>query len=304
MYRAVREYRLLPGAGEEFLRRVKQDFVPIIGLSQGFVSYEVRPDGNDQVTTISTFDTRSTAEESIFHALWWVQDNCADLIQGLPSLSVDELPSTHHSLPALQAQQSHEEKLLVLDLTFEVLHPSSLGDLAFTDPRICAMVTTITQLLAQMRADPERRDKVIYRFEEDVLPEVVAHNLYTADHIILIKRGCQCVGYAEINWETNPWMRRERYEGDILIDPDAYHLNEEKHFVEKGVGELGLLEMRRQGKLIGAKAIELDVYQRNQSMQHFLNHLMATHRLPISKQDMTCGGPFDYTYLLSCEDVS
>ena len=62
--------------------------------------------------------------------------------------------------------------------------------------------------------------------------------------------------------------------------------------------------MRRQGKLIGAKAIELDVYQRNQPMQHFLNHLMATHRLPISKRDMIRGGPFDYTYLLSCEDAS
>lgn len=304
MYRAVREYRLLPGSGEEFFRRVKQDFVPLIGLIQGFVSYEVRPAGNDQVTTISTFDTRSAAEESIFHALWWVQDNCADLIQELPRLSVDQLPSTHPSLPAPHAQLSHEEKLLVLDLTFEVLHPSTLGDQASTDPHIRAMVTTITQLLTQMRADPGRRDKVIYRFEGDVLPEIVATNLFKADHIILIKRGCQFVGYAEINWETNPWMKRGRYEGDILIDPDAYHLNEEKHLIEKGIGELGLLEMRRQGKLIGAKAIELDVYQRNQPMQHFLNHLMATHRLPISKRDMICGGPFDYTYLLSCEDAS
>ena len=37
-------------------------------------------------------------------------------------------------------------------------------------------------------------------------------------------------------------MKRGRYEGDILIDPDAYHLNEEKHLIEKGIGELGLLK--------------------------------------------------------------
>jgi hypothetical protein len=62
--------------------------------------------------------------------------------------------------------------------------------------------------------------------------------------------------------------------------------------------------MRRQTRLLRVKDIELDVYQRNQPMHRFLDHLIATHRLPFTKREMTFGRPFDNTYLLSCEPAS
>jgi hypothetical protein len=60
-----------------------------------------------------------------------------------------------------------------------------------------------------------------------------------------------------------------------------------------------LLEMRRQARVLGVKDIELDVYQSNQPMHHFLDHLIATQRLPFSKHGMPHGGPFDHTYHLT-----
>ena len=300
MYRAVRKYTLLPGTREEFLQRVHERFVPLISQLPGFITYEAWPVGPDQVVTSSIFGTRAQAEESILRALRWVQENVIELMQGLPTLTMDQVPAS--SIPArfLDTHPCHVEKALVLDLRFEVLHPSVLGKQAYTDPHIAEMVRAIHTFLAQMRADPARQDEVIYRFDRDIRPEEEAKALYVADHVLLIKRGSRLVGYAEINRDTNAWLRRDRYEGDILVDPAAYHRDEEGQRIEKGIGEQGLLEMRRQGRRLGVKDIELDVYLGNQPMHHFLDHLIATHRLPFTKHEMTYGRPLDSTYLLSC----
>ena len=108
------------------------------------------------------------------------------------------------------------------------------------------------------------------------------------------------MGYAEINRDMHAWLNRERYEGDILVDPAAYQRDAEGWRLEKGIGEQGLLEMRRQGRLLRIKDIELDVYRSNQPMHHFLNHLIEIHRLPLTKHEMTYGRPLDSTYLISC----
>jgi hypothetical protein len=275
--------------------------VPLISQQVGFISYDARSIGNEQVITISTFDTRNGAEESMLRALLWIQENCAELLQGLPGLTMSQVFSAQAASDAPQASPSHEEKTLVLDLSYEILHPSALGAQAYTDPDIIRMVTAIGTVLTQMKADPVGRDRVYARFDHEVRPEVVTTGLYTADHVILIKRGDQLAGYAEINRETNAWQSRERFEGDILVDLAAYHSNAGGEIVEKGIGEQSLLEMRRQAMLLGVKAIELDVYRGNQPMHRFLDHLIATHRLPFTKHEMEYGESLDSTYLLSCE---
>jgi len=306
MYKAVRTYTLLPGSSEEFLQRVQESFVPLISQLPGFIAYDTYRIGNDQVITISTFDTRAGAEESVLLALRWVQENSVELMQGLPRLIVGQMPTTSkpthapHAPHAPHAQQRQLEKALVLDLKFEVLHPSVLGKQAYTDPRVGEMVTAIRTFLTQMRADPARQDEVIYRFDRDIRPEEETKALYAADHVILIKRANRLVGYAEINRDTNAQLRRDRYEGDILVDPAAYQRDKEGHRVEKGIGEQALLEMRRQGRLLRIKDIELDVYLGNPPMHHFLDHLIATHRLPFTRQEMQYGRPLDSTYLLAC----
>src|SRR5438034_4491644 len=133
MYKAVRTYTLLPGSSEEFLQRVQESFVPLISQLPGFIAYDTYRIGNDQVITISTFDTRAGAEESVLLALRWVQENSVELMQGLPRLIVGQMPTTSkpthapHAPHAPHAQQRQLEKALVLDLKFEALHPSVLG---------------------------------------------------------------------------------------------------------------------------------------------------------------------------------
>lgn len=300
MYKAIRMYTLFPGTSEEFLQRVHESFVPLISQLPGFIAYDTHRIGNDQVITISTFDTRAQAEESILRALRWVQENTVELMQGLPVLTMDQVRASSVLARFPDTHTRHVEKALVLDLRFEVLHPSVLGKQAYTDPHIGEMVTAIRTFLTQMRADPARQDEVIYRFDRDIRPEEETKALYAADHVLLIKRGSRLVGYAEINRDTNAWLRRDRYEGDLLIDPAAYHRDEEGQRVEKGIGEQGLLEMRRQGRLLRIKDIELDVYLGNPPMHHFLDHLIATHLLPLTKHEMTYGRSLDSTYLLAC----
>ncbi len=300
MYKAVRTYTLLPGTREEFLQRVQESFIPLISQLPGFIAYDTHRFGNDRVITISTFDTRAQAEESILLALRWVQENTLELMQGLPVLTMAQMSAASEPARFPDTHTRHVKKALVLDLRFEVLHPSVLGKQAYTDPRVEEMVTAIRTFLTQMRSDPARLDEVIYRFDRDIRPEEETKSLYAADHVILIKRANRLVGYAEINRDTNTWLRRDRYEGDILVDPAAYRRDEEGRRVEKGIGEQGLLEMRRQGRLLRVRNIELDVYLGNQPMHRFLDHLIATHRLPCTKHEMLYGRPLDSTYLISC----
>ena len=91
MYTAIRKYYVIPGRVDEFMQRVRVGFVPIISQVPGFVGYYVLEVRNDQVVTISIFDTRAGAEESIRRAATWVEQNIASLIQGLPEITVGEV---------------------------------------------------------------------------------------------------------------------------------------------------------------------------------------------------------------------
>ena len=83
------------------------------------------------------------------------------------------------------------------------------------------------------------------------------------------------------------------------MDPAAYHRDAAGLIVEKGIGIQGLLEIRRQAHMLGITDIELDVYQSNQPMHHFLDHVIATQRLPFTKQPMEHGWSCDHTYHLA-----
>jgi hypothetical protein len=302
MYIAVRKYAIIPGSVNEVLQRVQEGFAPLIAQTTGFIAYDAMPVGNKYLVTSSIFDTRAGAEESILRALRWVQENIGEFIQGTPVLTIDRVPDGSQPTRFSLAQESLSKKKLVIDLQFKVIQPRELGQRAFDDPTVKEMVTAIQNLLTGMQTDPAGRDAVIYRFESVIHPEEETKKLYEADHVILIHRDGKLAGYAEINRDTNTWLNRDRYEGDILVDPAAYKRNEHGLLLERGIGEQGLLEMRRQGRLLGIKNIELDVYLRNHPMQQFLNHLITTHDFPLAKQDMQYGRSLDYTYLLSCDD--
>ena len=90
-YMAIRQYHIIPGTGEEFLHRVQAGFVPIISRIPGFIAYDALQIGNDQIVTISVFDTPVGVIESTPRALQWVQENIAGLIQGMPEVMAGQV---------------------------------------------------------------------------------------------------------------------------------------------------------------------------------------------------------------------
>jgi heme-degrading monooxygenase HmoA len=88
MYTAIRKYYVIPGRGDELIQRVQGGFVPIISEVSGFVAYYLLEVRNDEIVSISIFDTRTGAEESTRRAATWVEKNIASLIQGLPEITV------------------------------------------------------------------------------------------------------------------------------------------------------------------------------------------------------------------------
>jgi antibiotic biosynthesis monooxygenase len=90
-YMAIRQYRIIPGTGEEFLHRVQAGFVPIISRIPGFIAYDALQIGNDQIVSVSVFDTPVGVIESTPRALQWVQENIAELIQGVPEVMAGQV---------------------------------------------------------------------------------------------------------------------------------------------------------------------------------------------------------------------
>jgi hypothetical protein len=90
-YMAIRQYHIIPGTGEEFLHRVQAGFVPIISRIPGFIAYDALQVGNDQIVSVSVFDTPAGVIESTPRALQWVQENIAELIQGMPEVMAGQV---------------------------------------------------------------------------------------------------------------------------------------------------------------------------------------------------------------------
>lgn len=106
MYIAIRKYYIIPGAVDEWMRRVHWGFVPIISQAPDFVAYYALKVRDDEAVTVSIFDTQAGAEESVRQAAEWVATNIASLNQGLPEIIVGHVRA--HSGPASSAARSED----------------------------------------------------------------------------------------------------------------------------------------------------------------------------------------------------
>jgi hypothetical protein len=88
MYASIRKYYIIPGTADEFLQRVREGFVPLISQVPGFEAYYVLQVRNDEVVSISLFDTQGGAEESVRRAAAWVAEHLVSLLQGFPEITV------------------------------------------------------------------------------------------------------------------------------------------------------------------------------------------------------------------------
>ncbi len=82
MYAAIRKYSIKPKFINEVMQRIRGEFLHIINKEPGFIAYYAIREGDNEVLTISVFETQVSAEGSTPMALEWVTRNLAGFVQG------------------------------------------------------------------------------------------------------------------------------------------------------------------------------------------------------------------------------
>ncbi|HXT37352.1 MAG TPA: hypothetical protein VN837_17395 [Chloroflexota bacterium] len=91
MHVVVRQYTVDPLAIDEIVSSAREGFVPLIRSVKGFVSYTMLEAGADGLVTVSTFEDRAGAEESVRVAADWVKENLAGRVLGPPEVTTGEI---------------------------------------------------------------------------------------------------------------------------------------------------------------------------------------------------------------------
>ena len=89
MFAAIRYYQADPPSINEVVRRVQEDFVPLIRDMRGFVSYFilVPSEREEDIVSVSVFEDQQSAEESNRKAAEWVVQNLSELLRPTPELA-------------------------------------------------------------------------------------------------------------------------------------------------------------------------------------------------------------------------
>ena len=92
MFVAIRYYQTDPDSVAEVVRRVEEGFVPLLRDTPGFVSYLVLTpsEREDELVSVSVFESREGAEESNERAEDWVRQNLSELLL-LPEFAAGEV---------------------------------------------------------------------------------------------------------------------------------------------------------------------------------------------------------------------
>ena len=86
MFAAIRYYQADPPSIDEVVRRVQNDFVPLVRDTQGFVSYFILipSERENEIVSVSVFENREGAQESNRKAADWVAQNLSELLRPAP----------------------------------------------------------------------------------------------------------------------------------------------------------------------------------------------------------------------------
>jgi len=90
MYTVIRQYRADPSAVDQVVERAREGFVPLLKQAPGFVGYAIVDAGGGQAFSISTFQDKAGADESVRLAASWVRDNVAALHPNPPQIVAGE----------------------------------------------------------------------------------------------------------------------------------------------------------------------------------------------------------------------
>ena len=86
MYAAVRVYEGITDDAEAG-RLVDESFLPLLDQVKGFIAYYWIDAGDGAMASLSVFDDKAGADESVKLAHQWVQENAAELIPNPPKVT-------------------------------------------------------------------------------------------------------------------------------------------------------------------------------------------------------------------------
>jgi heme-degrading monooxygenase HmoA len=91
MYTAFRRGKVKPEKAAEVLQHIKESVLPLIKKVPGFLSFYAVRLGEDEIITISVFETQAQANESSTVAAEWVLAHIAPLLAGPLDISGGEV---------------------------------------------------------------------------------------------------------------------------------------------------------------------------------------------------------------------
>jgi quinol monooxygenase YgiN len=108
MHAVIRRYQVDPGSMDEIMRQVNEGFIPIIKDAQGFLAYYALDDGQGVVATVSVFEDRAGAEESINMAADYIRENLASMLPNPPEITAGEVGARELNLTKLGIREVKE----------------------------------------------------------------------------------------------------------------------------------------------------------------------------------------------------
>ena len=90
MYAVIRRYQFDPKSSDEISRHVREGFIPLLRKTPGFVSYNWLDTGSGVGASMSVFQDKAGAEESVRLAAAYVQHHMSALL-GKPEVTQGEV---------------------------------------------------------------------------------------------------------------------------------------------------------------------------------------------------------------------
>ena len=86
MFAVIRHYHFDPKNGAEIDRKIREEFVPLIKKAKGFVRYYWLDTGKGEGASLSVFQDKDGADESVHLAADYVQKQLSKLLTAKPEV--------------------------------------------------------------------------------------------------------------------------------------------------------------------------------------------------------------------------
>jgi hypothetical protein len=92
MYATIRRYKITPGSVDKLTKEIQQGFVPIVSKLSGFREYFWVKTPDNQMFSVSIFENKAGAEESVRKASDYVREhNLVSLLPNPPEVIAGEV---------------------------------------------------------------------------------------------------------------------------------------------------------------------------------------------------------------------